>query len=925
MKTPFCRLVVSSVIFLAVTGPLNAQQPGFRKPPREVSMVADGFLWVDAEDFDDYGGWTLDTQFVHLMGSGYLIANGIGKPVADASTAINIPRAGTYHVWVRARNWIQEYSPGSFQLAVNGQVSKPIFGEAPSDKWIWESGGSVGLEKGKCELALRDRTGYYGRCDAIVLTSDPGYRPPRDRAGVVRERARLTGLSLKPVDGGTYDVIVVGGGSAGCPAALAAARMGARTALIQNRPVLGGNCSSEAGVGLNGASSHQANARETGIPEETGRTKAFQKYGYYGQAFQHLAERQKNLTLLLNQHAFQATMGSKNRIAGVTTVDTLSGSIHEYKAKVFIDCTGDGWIGYFAGAEFRKGRESSNEHDEDLAPEEADGLTMSGCIMGNAISFRAADTGGPVTYNAPPWAYKLPSRKEFGRRVRRVTGGEWWLEHPNDIDDIWGAERARDELVRITFGYWDFVKHQSDLRNKARTYDLTVVPLYDAKRESRRLIGDYILTQNDVQSARLFPDRISYGGWSIDVHHPRGILSGKEGPFHCNPRVPIYTIPYRCLYSKNIENLMFAGRCCSVTHIALGTVRVQSTLATLGQAAGTAAAMCIRHGSSPRGIYEKHVTELQQTLLKNDQTIPGIVNEDPRDLARKAKVTASSTTSHHEFGRKQVRFEDAHPLNMDRAVILNTGGQERIDHVYLYLESENAKPTPVALTFAPNPPAPGPSPDASTATTVVPPTSKGWVKFTLNHRTDSPLLWLRLSKADGVSWRLMDAAPEKCFRAYRGSGGSEWTEIKGQYYAFYTEPVLRTLTDFHADNVINGSIRIWDGKSNMWASDARQKMPQWIQLDLSRASMVNTVQLTFDTNQGTKMHTSPTPPESVRDYEFAYSKGGKWVTLFREEGNYLRHRIHRFDSVSTDKLRLTVTATNGDASARLFEMRVYNE
>jgi len=922
MKTTLCRLTVLPAVLLIVVTTLRAQQPGFRKPPREATMVVDGFLWIDAEDFADYGGWTLDTQFVHLMGSGYLIANGIGKPVADATTTLNIPEAGMYYVWVRARNWMQEHSPGSFQVVVNGSMLAHIFGEAASDEWVWESAGRVALTEGPCELAIRDRTGYYGRCDAIVLTTNAAYTPPADREGVVCERARLTGLSLEPVDGGTYDVIVVGGGSAGCPSALAAARMGARTALIQNRPVLGGNCSSEAGVGLNGASSHQSNARETGIAEETGRTKAFHRYGYYGQAFQHLAERQGNLTLLLNRHVFEAVMDGEQRIAGVRAVDTLVGSIHEYKARLFIDCTGDGWLGYFAGAEFRLGREARDEHDEDLAPEAADTLTMSGCIMGNAISFKAVNTGAPVTYTAPPWAYDLPPREEFGRTVRRVTGGEWGLEHPNHIDDVWGAEHARDELIRITFGYWDYVKHESELGNQATNYQLSIVPLYDAKRESRRLIGDYILTQNDVQSAREFPDRISYGGWSIDVHHPEGILSGSEGPFYCNPRVPIYTIPYRCLYSKNIDNLLFAGRCASVTHIALGTVRVQSTLSTLGQAAGTAAALCLRRKTSPRGIYEDHITELQQTLLKNDQTIPGIVNEDPEDLARAATVTASSTATHNEFGQGQVQLTDLHPLNMDRSVILNTSGQERIDHVGLYLESENTSPTPIALTFSPEAPTPN-VPGTSMATSSVPAGAKGWVQFALNHATSSSNLWLRLPKTTGISWRLMESAPEGCYRAY--ASGTGWREIQGQYYAFYTDPVLRTLTDFHADNVINGSIRIWDGKSNMWASDVKEAMPQWIELQLPEGSKVDCVQLTFDTNMGTKMHSSARPPECVRDYEFAYDRDGEWITLFREQGNYQRHRVHWFKEVSTGKVRLTVTATNGDPSARLFEIRLYNE
>ena len=298
------------------------------------------------------------------------------------------------------------------------------------------------------------------------------------------------------------------------------------------------------------------------------------------------------------------------------------------------------------------------------------------------------------------------------------------------------------------------------------------------------------------------------------------------------------------------------------------------------------------------------------------------MNEDPRDLARGATVAASSTATHFEFGPGQVQLTDSHPLNMDRCVILNTSGQDHIDDVYLYLVSENADPTPIVLTFAPDPPTPGvPGPYAATSS--VPANREGWVQFSVGYPTNSPLLWLRLPKTSGISWRLMDTAPEGCFRAY--ASGTGWQEITGQYYAFYTDPILRTLTDFHPDNVVSGGIRIWDGRSNMWASDSKQPLPQWIELTLPKATRMDTVQLTFDTNQDLKMHTWTRPPECVRDYEFAYKSRGEWITLFREEGNYQRHRVHRFRSVLTDKVRLTVTATNGDPAARLFEVRLYRD
>jgi len=244
---------------------------------------------------------------------------------------------------------------------------------------------------------------------------------------------------------------------------------------------------------------------------------------------------------------------------------------------VFGDCAGDGGVRDDAGAQYRFGRESRDEFGESAAPERADRITMSGCIMGNyALGYRAVDTGQPQAYAPPPWATRLPPPEAFHRFPKGFAGGQWWLEHPGDIDDLEDPEHARDELIRISFAYWGWIKNHWEHKTRARTYALSYVPYMDARRETRRLVGDYILKQQDAEQGVMFPDRISYGGWSLDVHNPRGIHSGKEGPYDFDGRVPIYSIPYRTLYSTNIVNLLFAGRCMSVTHIALGTVRVEA-------------------------------------------------------------------------------------------------------------------------------------------------------------------------------------------------------------------------------------------------------------------------------------------------------------------------------------------------------------
>lgn len=897
----------------------------FRKPLRPVTMVQDGFLWIDAEDFADYGGWTFDTQFVHLMGSGYLLAGGVGTPVEDATTEINLAKAGTYRVWVRARNWVKEYSPGTFQLLVNGTPLAETFGDADTAEWTWENGGQVQLAAGPVKLAIHDLTGYYGRCDALVLTTDETYVPPADREGVCAERARLTGLTLDPRDGGDFDVIVVGGGPTGCPAAIAAARMGAKTALIQNRPVLGGNASDECGVPLNGAASHHAEARETGIAEEAARYRAHYGYQRYSGPFQMLCDAEPNLSVFLNKHVYDVEMADDHTIRAVKAVDTLTGAITVYRGKFMIDTTGDGWVGYFAKAEYRLGRESRDEFNESLAPEKADNLTMSGCVMGNGLGFRATNVGHEVPFVRPPWAREITLIDSPGRKVRRVNGGEWWMEHPNDIDDLFHAEEARDELIKIAFSYFDFIKNKSSMQEQARTYELSHIPYVDAKRESRRLVGDYILNQNDCEKGDIFPDSISYGGWPMDVHHPEGIFSGEKGSFWCNGRVPIHSIPFRCLYSKNIDNLLFAGRCASVTHIALGTVRVESTLATLGQAAGTAAAMCIQRHTTPRGIYQNYIHDLQQTLLKNDQTIPGLVNEDPDDLARKAKVTASSTASVVEFRKLNVKAGEKHELAMARGMFFPwPAGRLETIHVLVSSTLDEARTLKLHLRSSAAAGDLAATEDAAVAEATIPAQGTKWLDFAVACDLPGPFAWFWLEKSEGVSVALMSAAPPESRRFYGGDG--KWTVVDGQYYAFHTTPALSVPAEFSPEFVINGTARKWDGKTNMWASDPRQALPQWLELDFGQPQTFTSVYLTFDTNMAPRLPTEACPPEAVRDYQVQVERpDGTWRTVAEEKGNFLRHRIQRFPAVTAQKVRVKVLATNGVSEARIFEVRVYNE
>lgn len=900
----------------------------FRPPPKTVKMAVDGFLWVEAEDFTDYGEWKLDTQFVHKMGSAYLLACGVGVPIGEATTTVTVPQAGAYRVWARTKNWLPEYAPGKFTVAVDGKKSNAVLGAAPNGGWIWENAGEFALAKGPVKLALVDLSGAFARCDALILTRDLAYRPPEALEACQRERARLSGLPEKVEDAGDYDVVVIGAGTAGCGAAVAAARTGAKTALVHDRPVLGGNASSELGVPTCGASISHANARESGLNEEANLIRVKNGYPRMSKAYAEQMDGEKNLTIFNNRRVVGADMRDAATIDAVRAVDTLTHAASRFRGKLFIDCTGDGWIGYYAGAKYRFGRESRDEFGESAAPERADRITMSGCIMGNlALAYRAEKMKEPVAYTPPPWAVKLPPPDVLHRDPRWITGGNWWMEHPGDVDDLEDPERARDELIRITFAYWGFVKNGWKEKDRARHYALTYVPYMDARRETRRLVGDYILKEQDAEQGVMFPDRISYGGWSLDVHNPKGIFSEKEGPYYYDGHVPIYSIPYRTLYSTNIVNLLFAGRHMSVTHIALGSVRVEATLSTAGQAAGTAAAMCVRLGVTPRELGERYIGDLQQQLLKDDQYIPELKNEDAADFARSAKVTASSTQAVSEFSRKDVITDEMHPLNMPRAVMFPRGLTERIKTVQLCLISERAEPVDLTLHLCGADAAGDFSQrkELATATARVPANRRAYVAFNVDCAVTQPFLWVWVPKMPGVSWALVANSMTEGCRAYGGGDRKPWTVVNGQQYAFFTEPSLRFATGCRPENVIDGVSRIVGRELHVWASDPRQALPQWLELDFGRTAEMNEVRLTFDTDLNTRFPTRPVVPQCVKDYRVEIFNGQAWKPVATVKDNFLRHRIHRFAPQPVSKLRVIVEATNGSPCARIFEVRAYRE
>ena len=621
------------------------------------ALAAD-IVWIEAERFENCGGWINDSQFIDLMGSPYLLAAGIGEPVKDAVTHIELPRPVRYRLWVRTKDWFPDHHPGRFSVLIDGKAAGPEFGSSGKPGWRWEDGGTHELA-GRVELRLRDLTGYYGRCDAIVLAADLAWTPPEDKDALAALRVELCGVSRDIKAAGQYDVVVIGGGLAGCTAAVAAARNGARVALIQDRPVLGGNASTEILVPPVGVWPHGAkkpgplDPRETGIVEEY-RTAGNQKVAegvLYSDRLLRLVRLEPNLDLHLSTHATGVEMqpGSKSAIAAVLTVNVNTGQRLRFPGRIFIDCSGDSAVGVAAGAEFRTGKEPKSMYNEPWAPESASPNTM-----GNGIKYFHRSAGGPQTFTAPPWVFEFPTCESFspGRHPRLITGIEigdqWQLELGGLQDTYRETEEIRDDLFRLIFGVWDHVKnHCPKFKEQAATHKLVWVGNVAGKRENRRLIGDYVMTQNDIGGQTLFPDRVAYGGWALDDHHSAGFFAkgafGKHEDDRANAchGVP-FSIPFRSLYSRTVDNLMMAGRNISASHLAMSDTRVMLTCALMGHAAGTGAALALRHSTTPRGIYENRIAELQQQLLKEGAYLIGLPANDPRDFARKAAVTASS-------------------------------------------------------------------------------------------------------------------------------------------------------------------------------------------------------------------------------------------------------------------------------------------
>lgn len=572
-------------------------------------------IFVEAESFSDKGGWSLDQQFMDLMGSPYLIAHGYGKPVPDASTEIEVKSPGTYHVYARTYNWVSPWTtekegPGAFRIKIGGRALKPVLGTS-GDSWCWQDAGSVKLGAGRTTLSLCDLKGFDGRCDAIYLTSEDGDIPPSD-VGALEEFRRSHGaISSEPADGGSYDFVVIGGGIGGMCAAVAAARFGCRVALVNDRFVPGGNNSAEVRVHLGGYIEMPPYEALGRMQREFGHSRIgnAQTADYYEDekkiAF---LEAQEGLDYYPGWRAVRVRMKDPCTIESVIVRHVETGREMELHSPIFSDCTGDANLGYMAGADWTMGREGRDEYGEPLAPEHSDKLTM-----GSSVQWYSVE-GKKSTF--PEFSYGVEFNED---NCRAVTMGEWTWETGMNRDQIRDFERIRDYGMLVVYSNWSFLKNHYSGKSEYASRELGWVAYTAGKRESRRLLGDYVLKQDDVDKQVFHEDASFTTTWHFDLHFPdpenSRLFPGNEfiAATKDNLIYP-YAVPYRVLYSRNINNLFMAGRNISVTHVTLGSTRLMRTIGMMGEVVGMAASICRKHNVQPRDVYRKYLLELKELM-----------------------------------------------------------------------------------------------------------------------------------------------------------------------------------------------------------------------------------------------------------------------------------------------------------------------
>lgn len=578
-------------------------------------------VFIEAESFRSLGGWVIDSRSMLQMGSAYVMAHGMGVPVEDAETDCPIPESGVWNVWARTRDWTAVWKRGSsagiFQVKINGEALPEILGTNGS-AWAWQKAGTITLEAGTVKIALHDLSGFNGRCDALYLTTDSAELPPDGGEALAEFRRRKSGIVCEE-DPVHYDLIVAGGGVAGICTALAATRTGSRVLLLQDRPVLGGCNSSEIRVVLGGLAHTECYPNLGKTIDEFGPViggayiSPAEGYEDYRKEHVFKLHPEDQCRVLLNECVvgIGKDPADPSKIASVVSRNTRTGKETRFHASLFADCTGDAVIARMAGAEVMYGTEGRAKYSESLAPEQERRQ-----VMGHSVLWKSRRTEKPSPFPDIDWGVPFDES-----RVYYLDGGYWEWEAGQYRDQAEEAEYIRDYGHMTIFANWSYLKNHSARREEWANKELEWVSAIGGKRESYRVVGDYIMTQHDIERTDRPADGTGGGTWSIDLHYPDPDNEARfEEPFRsCAYHRGVgrtFQVPYRCLYARDVKNLFLGGRHISASHVAFACVRVMRTLGILGEVIGMAASICREENAFPRDVYEKYFDRLKAMMEK---------------------------------------------------------------------------------------------------------------------------------------------------------------------------------------------------------------------------------------------------------------------------------------------------------------------
>jgi hypothetical protein len=740
------------------------------------------------------------------------------------------------------------------------------------------------------------------------------------------------------------DLVIVGGGLTGTCAAVTAARAGLKVILVQDRPVLGGNCSSEVRLWILGATSHMGNnnrwAREGGVIDgimldNINRNPDGNPLIFDIVLLEKVVE-EANITLLLNTAVYDLDKKSGSENDAIETVYAFcsqNSTKYVLSAPLFCDSSGDGILGFLAGAAFRMGAESMEEFGEKFAPDKAYGE-----LLGHSMYFYSKDIGRPVKFTPPSFAlqditdiprYKTFSPKDFGCRL-------WWLEYGGRLDTVHDTETIKWELWKVVYGAWNYIKNSGEFP-EAENMTLEWVGTIPGKRESRRFEGDYLIKQQDIVEQKTFGDTVAFGGWSLDLHPADGVYSDQSG---CNQwhSKGVYSIPYRCFYSKNINNLFIAGRIISATHVAFASTRVMATSATGGQAVAVAAAIAKKYNCTPREVGELHLEELQLELWRSGQYLPQTQISDPDNLVEKATITTSSSLQLGELPGSDhwaaIEHSVAQMLPISGKMPAMTVCVEASQHTTLNVElrksSKAFNHTPdVTLEMRSYALAPGKQEILLDWTENFEEECYAFVCFIKNENIKIQYSEKRVTGILTVFNATNPAVSNYGKQEPEEDLGVDTFEFwcpqrrpEGRNLAFTLAEPIRL---FEPENIRNGFHRPVSSP-NAWVAAYGDQNPE-ITLEWDNATTISSIELVFDTDFDHPMenviyvHPETVMPFCANDIEIFNDQNELIGSI--KENHQTKRTINVAQSAPTRYLKIKVTNSNPNVPASLFEIRAY--